>query len=84
MHSYLTKLISKRGRTSHAPEMRSLVVHEDFVVAMVTGLLIDALTSWLEHEKPYTPDQMASHCSRMILSILQTMSTWEQNNSALH
>jgi len=42
----------------------SHVFAEGFVPTLLAGLLIEAITWWLAHGRPYPPQQIASYCRR--------------------
>jgi AcrR family transcriptional regulator len=47
------------------------------VFPLLAGLLIDAITWWLEHGRPSPPRSMATFCFRLILANLREVSQWE-------
>ncbi len=82
MHAYLADVISERAQelTFHPNRKRigeSRVFAEGFVPTLLAGLLIDAITWWLEHGRPYPPRQIATYCHRLVLSNLREVSKWE-------
>jgi hypothetical protein len=50
---------------------------DGFVPTLLATQMMDAITWWLEQERPYTPDQIATYCYRLMCSTLREMSTWE-------
>lgn len=55
----------------------SHVFMDGFVPAMIAAQLMDAVTWWLEHGRPYAPEQIATYCFRMMCSTLREVSAWE-------
>jgi len=43
----------------------------------LAGMLIDAITWWLEHGRPAPSRSMATFCFRLILANLREVSQWE-------
>ncbi|HZR41554.1 MAG TPA: TetR/AcrR family transcriptional regulator [Ktedonobacteraceae bacterium] len=60
----------KRAASSH-PNVDGLVP------ALVDALLIDTVTWWLEQSRPYSPEQIATYCWRLIIALLKEANTWE-------
>jgi hypothetical protein len=48
-----------------------------FVPVLLAGLLIDAITWWLEQEQPEPPRQIAISCYNLALSTLKETNRWE-------
>ena len=55
----------------------SRVFADGFVPALIAAQLVDAITWWLEQERPYTPGQIATYCYRLMCSTLREVSMWE-------
>jgi hypothetical protein len=47
------------------------------VAALIDALLIDTVIWWLEQGRPYPPEQVATYCWRLIISMLKEASTWQ-------
>lgn len=82
MRAYLASVLFERTQalTFHPNRKRiaeSRVFVDGFGPTLLAGLLIDAITWWLEHGKPYPPRHMATYCHRLVLSNLREMSKWE-------
>jgi AcrR family transcriptional regulator len=80
MRVYLTEMIHQRLQTLQLHMKRLAdhrVVADGFVAVLLAGLLVDAITWWLEQGKPYSPSQAATYCSRLIYVILEEATKWE-------
>jgi hypothetical protein len=79
MRSYLTEIMDTRFQVLI---QRSGVEREanqsGFISTLAAGLVVDALTWWLEQDKPYPPRQLAIYCFHLIIAMLQQVRTWEQ------
>jgi AcrR family transcriptional regulator len=80
MRTYLTEVIHQRLQTLRLHMKRLAdhrVVADGFVSVLLAGLLVDAITWWLEQGRPYPPSQAATYCSRLIYVILEEATRWE-------
>ena len=82
MRASLADVLSKRTqRLTISPNRKPIpeghVFDESLVFTLLAGLLIDAITWWLEHARPYSPRYMATSCFRLILANLREVSKWE-------
>ncbi len=82
MRAYLAGVLFERTQEltfypnrKHIVESR--VFAEGLVPTLLAGLLIDAITWWLEHGRPYPPRHIATYCHRLMLSNLREVSKWE-------
>jgi AcrR family transcriptional regulator len=82
MRAYIAETLSERNQAladalggKQVTENR--VFADGFVPAMIAAQLVDAITWWLEQEKPYTPRQIAKYCYRLMCAILKDVPTWE-------
>lgn len=78
MRTYLTETIKKRLDLfkTYLGE-KTVIGQEEFVTALLAALIVDAVTWWLEQERPYTPRQLATYCQSLISSIVRDVRTWE-------
>ncbi|QBD79569.1 TetR/AcrR family transcriptional regulator [Ktedonosporobacter rubrisoli] len=78
MRSSLSELVT---RHASIPEKRPIVERrvfvDGFVPMLLASLFVDAITWWLEQDRPYTPREMAIYCSQLAASIYQEAGTWE-------
>ena len=78
MRAYLVETIRKRlHRAESYTKKKYMAGQEEFVIALLAALMIDAVTWWLEQGRPYTPRQLATYCSHMVASIVRDASKWE-------
>lgn len=81
MRTYLTEVIHQRLQTLQLHTKRLAdhrVVADGFVSVLLAGLVVDAITWWLEQSRPYPPSQAATYCSRLIYVILEEATRWER------
>ncbi len=52
------------------------VFQEGFAPMLMAGQLLDAISWWLEHDRPYPPKQIAKYCHRLIIAGLREVNTW--------
>ena len=81
MRTYLADMLLERARGGDSPQhpkplARQQIVQEGFVPTLLAGQLIDAISWWLEHDRPYTPRQIAGYSHRLILANLLEVNTW--------
>ena len=55
----------------------SRVFADGFVPALIAAQLVDAVTWWLEQGRPYTVEQIATYCYRLMCSTLKEVNEWE-------
>jgi len=55
----------------------SRVFADGFVPALLAAQLVDVITWWLEQGRPYTSEQIATYCFRLMCSTLREVSVWE-------
>ena len=75
----LADLIVERGRIPHGAEAGAHITHnfsDTFVPDMVAALFVEAITWWLDHGQPYTPEQMATRTARLAASVFSETSSW--------
>src|SRR5690348_11185904 len=80
MRSALSDLIMERGRFAHGPSVSEHSAHtfaDGFVPDLVSTLFVEAITWWLEQEKPYTPREIARRSALLAAAIFKEASTWQ-------
>lgn len=50
---------------------------DEFVPDIVATMLVEAITWWLEQERPYTPQDIANRCVLLASAIFKETSTWQ-------
>lgn len=79
MRAALVDLVNERGQRPHGADARARSMHsfsDDFVPDVVSTLFVEAITWWLEHEKRYTPREMATRCALLASAIFREAGTW--------
>jgi hypothetical protein len=80
MRASLAGLIKERGRLPHGPDASARPVHtfsDEFVPDLVSTLFVEAITWWLEQERPYTPREIATRCALLAAALFKEASTWQ-------
>ncbi len=52
-------------------------VSDEFVPNLMATMLVEAVTWWLEQEKPYPPEEIARRCVSLAGAIFSETSTWQ-------
>ena len=80
MRASLAGLIKEHGRhlngQSTADHPASLFADE-FVPDLVSTLFVEAITWWLEHGRPYSPEEITNRCALLVSAIFKETSTWQ-------
>jgi AcrR family transcriptional regulator len=80
MRASLADLVKKHGRVSNEPKAATHSItpfSDEFVPDLVSTMLVEAITWWLEHERPYTPKDMATRCALLVAALFKEASTWQ-------
>ncbi len=80
MRASLAELVMARGRLLHGPSASDHPAHtfsDDFVPDLVSTVFVEAITWWLEHEQPYTPNEIARRSSLLAAALFKEVSTWQ-------
>lgn len=79
MRASLAGLIKERGRLPHGPDSSAGPAHafsDEFVPDLVAAMFVEAITWWLEHERPYPPKEIARRSARLASALFKEASTW--------
>ncbi|GCF11601.1 TetR/AcrR family transcriptional regulator [Dictyobacter arantiisoli] len=79
MRAALSGLIKERGRHPHGPDTSSYLSHgfsNEFVPDLVSAMFVETITWWLEHERPYTPREIATKVALLASALFKEASTW--------
>jgi AcrR family transcriptional regulator len=79
MRASLADLVKERGRLPHGPDAGARPVHtfaDAFVPDLVSTLLVEAITWWLEQGRPYTPREIATRTALLASALFKEASTW--------
>ena len=80
MRASLAGLIKERGRLPHGPDASARPAHtfsDAFVPDLVSTLLVEAITWWLEQGRPYTPKEIATRSALLAAALFKEASTWQ-------
>jgi AcrR family transcriptional regulator len=91
MRLRLAELIKERGREfSHGPITSAHAAHlehlthpfsDTFVPDLVAAMFVEAITWWLEQERPYTPKEMATRTALLAAAVFREASIWTELSS---
>ncbi|MBE2271761.1 MAG: TetR/AcrR family transcriptional regulator [Anaerolinea sp.] len=59
-----------------APKPDGSTEGDDFVPTLLAAMLVEAITWWLEHQRPYAPDVIANRCVALATAIFTETGTW--------
>jgi AcrR family transcriptional regulator len=79
MRASLADLVKERGRLPHGLDAGARPVHtfaDAFVPDLVSTLLVEAITWWLEQGRPYTPSEIATRTALLASALFKEASTW--------
>ncbi len=80
MRAALVELVKAHGPLPAGQSNAGLPVfpiRDELVPDLVSTLLVEAITWWLEQGKPYPPQEMARRCALLVSAIFKETSTWE-------
>jgi AcrR family transcriptional regulator len=84
MRATLEELLQEQGRyqarqTHQASESSAHAAHtlaETFVPSAVSAMFVEAITWWLEHNRPYPPIEIATRTSLLAAALFREASAW--------
>ncbi len=80
MRASMTDLIKEHGRVL---DQRGALTHpvdpfsDDFVPDLVSTMFVEAITWWLEHNRPYTPKEIATRCALLVSAFFKEAGAWQ-------
>ena len=80
MRAALSGLIKERGHLPHGPDASARPVHtysDEFVPDLVSAMIVEAITWWLEQGRPYTPREIATRSALLASALFKEASTWQ-------
>jgi AcrR family transcriptional regulator len=80
MRASLTDLVKERGHLPHGPDASVRPVHtfsDAFVPDLVSTMLVEAITWWLEQGRPYTPREIATRSALLVSALFKEASSWQ-------
>ena len=77
MRASLSDMVVMHGHEHRrSAEGPALSFFEDWVPDLVSTMLVEAITWWLERGRPVTPREMATRCSLLMSALFKEVSTW--------
>ena len=61
----------------HTADQPVLTFSDEFVPDLVSTMLVEAITWWLEHARLYTPKEMATRAALLASALFKEASTWQ-------
>ena len=80
MQASLADLVKEHEHVPGSPSAVGVPVikfSDEFVPDLVSAMLVEAITWWLEHGRPYTPNELATRCARLASALFKEVSTWQ-------
>ena len=62
---------------SHPAITSPIPFPDEFVPDLVATMFVEAITWWLEQERPYPPKEIAMRCALLVSAIFKETSTWQ-------
>jgi AcrR family transcriptional regulator len=72
----LLKLYERLPINQGTMDIPNPLVTDDFTLNLIATMLVEAITWWLEHGRPYTPQEIARRCVFLAGAIYTETSTW--------
>ncbi len=79
MRAQLSGLIKERGHLPHGSNTSAHSVRpfsDAFVPDLVSALFVEAITWWLEQDRPYPPREIATRTALLAAALFKEASTW--------
>ncbi|MBA2396179.1 MAG: TetR/AcrR family transcriptional regulator [Ktedonobacteraceae bacterium] len=80
MRASMTDLVKDYGHPPNRGNTSMHLVHtssDEFVPDLVATMLVEAISWWLEHARPYTAKEIATRSSLLAAAIFKEASTWQ-------
>lgn len=84
MRLSLVSLVNELGNVPHGPDTshhsHPRPVHtfpDTFVPDLVSAMFVEAIAWWLEHDRPYTPKEIATRTAHLAAALFKEASTWQ-------
>lgn len=80
MRVRLCDLMKERGHFPHGPNSSIRSIHtfsDELVPDLVSTMLVEAITWWLEQGQPYTPRELATKTALLASAMFREASTWQ-------
>ena len=81
MRASLADLVKAHGHQHRQAEATTadrpvLTFSDELVPDLVSTMLVEAITWWLEQERPSTPREIATRCTLLVSALFKEVSTW--------
>jgi AcrR family transcriptional regulator len=81
MRASLVELVRQHERGAvpdrrHSADWPVMTFSDSFVPEVVSAMLVEAITWWLDHGRPYSPTEMATRCARLVSACFREVSMW--------
>ncbi|HTK11694.1 MAG TPA: TetR/AcrR family transcriptional regulator [Ktedonobacteraceae bacterium] len=81
MRASLANLVTEHGHGHHLARPATadrpvLTFSDELVPDLVSTMLVEAITWWLEQGKPSTPREIATRCTLLVSALFKEVSTW--------
>jgi AcrR family transcriptional regulator len=79
MRASLADLVNMHGhRPFRQPEAERSIspFSDDLMPDLMSTMLVEAITWWLEHARPSTPREMATRCALLMSALFKEVSIW--------
>jgi AcrR family transcriptional regulator len=79
MRAALTDLVTERGRLPHGADEQAHPAHtfaDTLVPDLVATMFVETITWWLEHGRPYTPQEIARRSALLAAAMFKEASVW--------
>lgn len=79
LRTALAELIDARGQAPHGPDdsiRRAHTFSDGFAPDLVSALFVEAITWWLEQDRPYTPREIATRTALLAAAIFKEAGSW--------
>lgn len=80
MRASMTDLVKEHGPLPSGQPAADRPLYpfsDEFVPDLVSTMLVEAVTWWLEQGRPYTPREIATRCALLVSAIFRETSTWQ-------
>jgi AcrR family transcriptional regulator len=81
MRASLSELVKEHGRFTDEQSISNhhsiYPLSDELVPDIVSTMFVEAITWWLEQEKPYPPAEIAKRCALLVSAIFRETSTWQ-------
>jgi AcrR family transcriptional regulator len=80
MRASLAGLIKERGHLPHGPQASAHPAHifqDEFMPDLVSTMLVETITWWLENQRPYPPKEIATRSSLLAAAVFKEAGSWQ-------